>query len=172
MRLRVNIAAAWIAGNAFREPRDYGTAMRTGYTVYILTLAALGLGLWFVLKLGSTLHAPAEIAGNWDVHWEAASPTEVGSQGTLSIGQSGRFCTFRFDGAQAMSLKIIDGAVLGHDDRGSPLARLTGDGYDVTLSPTAVPDTVGLEITGREHRRGLAKRRLRASERAALPPAA
>ncbi len=150
--------------------------MLRGYIVYSLTFVALFVGLWYVLRVGATLQAPAEIAGEWQVRWETASPTGMGYHGVMQIEQSGRFCTLEFDDARTMSLKIKGGTVLGQGDPTLPLARLSGDGYHVTLHPTDVHDTVQLEISGREEHRGLAERVSRPSERAAgaasLPPVA
>ncbi len=151
--------------------------MLRGYIVYILTFVALVVGLWYVLRVGATLQAPAEIAGEWRVHWETASPTGMGYHGVMQIEQSGRFCTLEFDDTRTISLKIQGGTVLGEGDPKLPVARLSGDGYQVTLHPTDVRDTVQLEISGRDHHRGLAERLTRTSERAAgatdsLPPVA
>jgi len=141
--------------------------MLRGYVVYILMFAVLGFGLWFVLRVGATLQAPAEIAGEWRVQWETASPTGMGYHGAMRIDQSGRFCTMHFDGKRSMSLKIVDGTALGQGDPKLPVARLSGDGYHVTLYPTAVHDSVRLEISGRETHRGVADRVGRPGERAA-----
>lgn len=151
--------------------------MLRGYIVYILTFAALGFGLWFVLRVGATLQAPAEIAGEWHVRWKTASPTGMGYHGVMHIDQSGRYCTFRFDDTRTMSLKIIDGTALGQGDPKLPVARLRGEGYHITLHPTAVHDAVDVEISGRENHRGVAERVSRPSERIAaashsLPPVA
>jgi hypothetical protein len=155
----------------------YAIAMLRGYVVYILMFAVLGFGLWFVLRVGATLQAPAEIAGEWRVQWETASPSGMGYHGVMRIDQSGRFCTMHFDDKRTMSLKIVDGTALGHDDPKLPVARLSGNGYQMTLYPTAVRDSVRLEISGRDHHRGVADRVSRAGERAAgetktLPPVA
>src|SRR4051794_29154494 len=91
----------------------YEMTMIRGYVVYILMFVALGVGLWAVLQFGATLQAPSEIAGTWHVQWETASPTGSGFGGTMTIDQSGRFCTVHFDGTRAMSLKIIEGTALG-----------------------------------------------------------
>jgi len=140
--------------------------MIRGYIVYILTFAALGVGLWYVLRVGATLRAPAEIAGEWHVRWETASPTGMGYHGVMRIDQSGKYCTLDFDNARVISVKIIDGTALGQGDPKLPVARLSGDGYHVTLHPTAVRDTVRMEISGRDHHRGLAERVSRPAERA------
>jgi hypothetical protein len=141
--------------------------MLRGYVVYFLMFAALGVGLWGVLRLGKTLEAPVEIAGEWRVQWETASPTDMGFHGVLRVDQSGRYCTFEFDETRTMSLKIIDGAVLGEEHAKLPLARLSGDGYNITLHPTAIRDAVQLEITGRTEHRGFAERLSRPSDRTA-----
>lgn len=140
--------------------------MLRGYIVYIITFAALVFGLWFVLRVGATLEAPAEIAGKWRVQWETASPTDMGYHGIMRVDQSGRYCTFEFDDKRTMSLKIIDGTLLGQGDPKLPLARLSGDGYHMTLHPTAVRDAVQVEISGREQYRGFAERVSRPSDRA------
>jgi hypothetical protein len=151
--------------------------MIRGYVVYILMFAALSFGLWFVMRRGATLQAPAEIAGQWHVRWETASPTGAGYQGVMRIDQSGRYCTFVFDDTRTMSLKIVDGTVLGQRAAELPLARLSGEGYILALHPTAVHDAVRIEISGRDHHRGFAERIGRPSDRAAgathtLPPVA
>ncbi len=140
--------------------------MLRGYLVYIITFAALVVGLWYVLRLGATLEAPAEIAGEWKVRWETASPTGMGYHGVMRIDQSGLYCTLAFDDARTMSLKMIDGTALGKDDPAMPLARLSGDGYQVTLHATEIRDTVRLEIAGRDHYSGLAERVSEPEERA------
>ena len=141
--------------------------MLRGYVVYILMFAVLGFGLWFVLRVGARLQAPAEIAGEYRVQWETGSPTGMGYHGGMRIEQSGRFCTLHFDEKRTMSLKMVDGAALGRGDAKSPVAQLSGDGYQVTLYPTAVQDSVRLEIAGRETHRGVADRVSRPGERAA-----
>ena len=152
--------------------------MLRGYVVYILMFAALGFGLWFVLRRGATLQAPAEIAGEWRVQWETTSPTNMGYHGVMRIDQSGRFCTFEFDEKRTMSLKMTGGTALEQGDPKMPVAQLSGDGYHVTLYPTAARDSVRLEISGRDHHRGLADRVSRPAERASgapprtLPPVA
>lgn len=146
--------------------------MLRGYIVYIITFAALIVGLWYVLRLGAALQAPAEIAGEWQVRWETESPTGMGYHGVMRIDQSGLFCTLDFDNARTISLKMIDGTALGQGDPKMPLARLSGGGYQVTLHPTAVRDTARIEISGRHHHRGLAERVSRGSERASGSPPA
>lgn len=138
--------------------------MLRGYIVYIFTFAALIFGLWFLLRTGQTLQAPAEIAGEWRVQWETASPTDMGFHGVMRVSQSGRYCTFEFDGTRTMSLKIVDGSVLGEDNPQLPIARLSGAGYHMVLHPTAVRDAVQLEISGRDTYRGFAERISRPSE--------
>jgi hypothetical protein len=146
--------------------------MNRGYAVYIIMFAVLGLGLWAVLRFGATLQAPAEIAGTWHVQWETPSPTGAAVQGTMTVDQSGRFCTFHFDGGapRTMSLKMVEGTALGQGDPKTPLARLTGEGYDMTLHPTAVHDAIRLEISGRDHHVGFAERVSRPGDRAAGGP--
>jgi hypothetical protein len=141
--------------------------MLRGYVVYILMFVALGVGLWAVLRFGATLQAPAEIAGQWDVRWETASPTGLGYHGTMRIDQSGRYCTLEFDDARTIAMKMVEGTALGRGDAKLPLARLSGGGYHVTLSPTAVREQLLVEIAGRGNHRGLAERVSRPSERAA-----
>jgi hypothetical protein len=141
--------------------------MARGYVVYILMFVALGVGLWAVLRLGTTLQAPAEIAGTWQVQWETAPPTGSGFKGTMTVDQSGRFCTFHFDNTRTMSLKMVAGTALGQGDPQSPIARLVGEGYDMTIHPTAVRDAVRLEISGRDHHVGFAERLNRPGDRAA-----
>jgi hypothetical protein len=140
--------------------------MLRGYLIYVLMFAVLGFGLWFVLRLGATLQAPAEIAGEWHVRWETASPTGMGYHGVMRIDQSGRYCTFAFDDTRTMSLKIVDGTALGQGNPQQPLARLAGGGYQVTLHPTATRDVVRMEISGHNHYRGLAERVNRPGEEA------
>ena len=142
--------------------------MRRGYFVYFAMFVALGVGMWGVLRLGSALQAPADIAGTWAVRWETPSPTGSGYHGTMTIDQSGRFCTFRFDGTRSMSLKILDGTVLGRGEPRQPMAILSGGGYQMRLLPTEVRGSMRLEISGRDHYRGLAERRTPA--RAAASP--
>ena len=132
--------------------------MLRGYLIYVLMFAVLGFGLWFVLRLGATLQAPAEIAGEWRVQWETASPTGRGFHGVMRVDQSGRYCTFAFDDARTMKLKMVDGTALGQGGPQAPLARLSGGGYQVTMHTTNVRDAVRLEISGRNHHRGLAER--------------
>jgi hypothetical protein len=141
--------------------------MLRGYVVYILMFAALGFGLWFVLRVGAKLQAPAEIAGEWRVQWETSSPTGMGYHGQMRVEQSGRYCTLHFDERRTLSLKIVEGTALGQQDATSPIAQLSGDGYQVTLHPTAVHDSVRLEISGRDTHRGVADRVSRPGERAA-----
>src|SRR5688572_27482517 len=114
--------------------------MLRGYLVYILMFAVLGIGLWFVLRVGATLQTPAEIAGEWRVRWETASPTGMGYHGVMRIDQSGRYCTLAFDNQRTMSLKMVGGTALGQGDPQQPVARLSGDGYQVTLRATATRD--------------------------------
>ena len=147
--------------------------MLRGYIVYILMFAVLGLGLWFVLRVGGTLQAPAEIAGEWRVRWETASPTGMGYHGVMRIDQSGRYCTFAFDNKRTMSLKMVDGTALGGAAAELPVARLSGGGYEVTLHPTATRGALRMEISGPEHHRGLAERINQPGEHASGPtPAA
>ena|SRR5687767_8387649 len=141
--------------------------MLRGYVVYILMFAVLGIGLWAVLRIGAKLQAPAEIAGEYRVQWETGSPTDMGYHGVMRIDQSGRFCTVHFDEKRTMGLKIIDGTALGEGDPKRPLARMSGDGYVVTLYPTAVQESVRVEISGRDEHRGTADRISRPGARAA-----
>lgn len=142
--------------------------MSRGWTVYILMFAMFGVGLWAVLRVGSALEAPAEIAGTWKVRWESDSPTSGPEEGTLTVDQSGRFCTFHFDDehGRSFSMKMVEGSALGHEKPGRPWARLEGDGYRMTLHSTAVQDTLRLEIAGREQYRGLIDRISRPADRA------
>lgn len=137
-----------------------------GYLLYALTFLALAAGLWAVLSIGAALQAPAEIAGQWSVRWETASPSGSGYHGTMKVDQSGRYCTFHFDGARTMSLKMVAGSALGQGDPQQPTARLVGDGYQVTLHPTATRGALRVEIWGRDHHRGFAERVSRPSQRA------
>jgi len=146
--------------------------MVRGYFVYILMCAALGLGLWAIMRVGHTLQAPAEIAGRWNVQWETDSPTGSGSRGTLVVNQSGRYCTFQFDDSRTLSLKMIDGTALGRTNPHLPMARLVGEGYSMTLRASASPETLLLEMSGRDHHRGIAERLSRPNGRASAPPPA
>ena len=143
--------------------------MLRGYLVYILMFAVLGFGLWFVLRLGATLQAPAEIAGEWRVQWETASPTGMGYHGVMRIDQSGRYCTFAFDNKRTMSLKMVGGTAMGGGHPQLPVARLSGGGYEVTLHPTATHGALRMEISGPEHHRGLAERVERPGDHASGP---
>jgi hypothetical protein len=141
--------------------------MSRGWIVYILMFALLGVGLWAVLRIGAKLRAPEEIAGTWKVRWETESPTGGAKEGTLAVDQSGRFCTFHFDGnRRSFSMKMIEGTALDRNTTGLPVARLEGDGYQVTLHSTAVQDSLRLELTGREQYRGLIDRVSRPGDRA------
>ena len=143
--------------------------MVRGYVVYIFMFVVLGVGMWAVLRLGATLQAPAEIAGTWHVRWETAPP-DSGVQGTMTVDQSGRFCTFHFDEKRSMSLKMVAGTALGQGDPQQPMARLVGDGYTMMIHPTAVRDAVRLEISGPDHHVGFAERVSRPGDRAAAAP--
>ncbi|MGB7156854.1 MAG: hypothetical protein WBD40_02235 [Tepidisphaeraceae bacterium] len=143
--------------------------MLRGYLIYFVMFIALGLGLWGVLRVGATLQAPAEIAGEWRVRWETTSPTGSGYHGTMKIEQSGRYCTFRFDGTRTMSLKMVGGTALGQTDAQQPVARLVGGDYQMTLQRTANRDELRLEISGRDHFRGFADRVNRPGDSAASP---
>ncbi len=143
--------------------------MVRGYFIYILMFVAAGMGLWAILRAGERLQAPAEIAGQWNVRWETLSPTGGDLHGTMSVNQSGRYCTFHFDGSRTLCLKMVQGSALGHGDPQQPAAQLVGEGYQMTLRAAASPETMLLELSGRDHHRGVAERLNRPSERASAP---
>jgi hypothetical protein len=133
--------------------------MSRGWIVYIFMFALLGVGLWAVMRVGATLRAPTEIAGTRKVRWETESPTGEAREGTLAVDQSGQFCTFHFDGQRrSFSMKMIGGTVLGDGGAGVPVARLEGDGHQITLYSTAVQDSLRLELDGRDQYRALIDR--------------
>ena len=142
--------------------------MSRGWIVYILMFALLGVGLWAVLRIGAKLHAPDEIAGTWKVRWETTNPSGGPAEGTLAVDQSGRFCTFHFDEhRRTLSMKMIDGSALGQRGSGIPMARLEGEGYQMTLHSTAVQDSLRMELAGPEKYVALIDRVSRPGERAA-----
>jgi hypothetical protein len=94
------------------------------------------------------------------VRWETESPTGEAKEGTLAVDQSGQFCTFHFDGQRrSFSMKMIGGTALGQSGTaGLPVARLEGDGHQITLYSTAVQDSLRLELDGHEQYRALIDR--------------
>ena len=143
--------------------------MIRGYIVYILMFVALGAGLWAVIGVGGSLQAPLEIAGTWNVRWDTPSPTGGGHHGKMKIDQSGRYCTFHFDDARTIHMKIVDGTALGRGGSQSPLTRLVGGGFDMVLDSAAVADAMTVELTGSGQHRGLAERVNQPAERASGP---
>jgi hypothetical protein len=74
-----------------------------------------GAGLWAILQFGHLLHAPPDLAGEWETI--GTSPAK------LTIQQSGRFLVLMRDGEPRIDVKIVDQQML--DSETPPRARLT-----------------------------------------------
>ena len=70
---------------------------------YLSTCGLLILGMWAVLHIGATLHAPPDLRGRWNLAW-AEQPSPSLPQ-ELSLAQSGIFLDARW-GLTALSGRL------------------------------------------------------------------
>jgi hypothetical protein len=71
--------------------------------IYLVMVVALAGGLWAVLAIGSTLHAPVDLAGRWELS-PSNAPGRFGTE--MTIEQSGEFFQIYFDRGPRLDLKL------------------------------------------------------------------
>lgn len=107
--------------------------------VYVAMFAVLFAGLWVILRVGSHLAAPADLQGDWTMHWSPHPATDLPHK--LSIQQSGLFARAKLHDGTALTGRLAK--VRGGSSVNGELA--TGDGHwRLTLAPFAGGD----ELTG------------------------
>jgi hypothetical protein len=64
--------------------------MKSAQISYVVMLAVFAAGLWLILRVGSRLEAPKDIAGQWTLTWSNPQ-SDLPKQ--IAFRQSGRFIT-------------------------------------------------------------------------------
>lgn len=104
--------------------------------VYVAMFAVLFAGLWVILRVGSHLAAPADLQGDWTMHWSPHPATDLPHK--LSIQQSGVFARAKLHD------RALTGRLLKARGGSSVSGELaTGDGqWRLTLAPFAGGDNL------------------------------
>lgn len=125
--------------------------------VYLAMLTVFCIGLWSILKIGSSYQAPADLAGEWKLHTSAVQEDDP-SGPTLRIEQSGRFFRMTFDD-KVVSLRLESQEPL-KKNRACQM-RLVGEGVDVVMRGTPDADEMDIHAQGAVEGQWLAVRILR-----------
>ena len=116
--------------------------------IYLLVLLASAAGVSLIIEYGSTLKAPADLTGVWDVGVdESANRTVLGDK--LRVEQSGRFFQLHFDGGLDVGLKLVQ------EERPEPPERvlqmnLEGDGWKLTAEGAGPEGPLVFRLSGPE----------------------
>ncbi len=74
--------------------------------IYVLVLLACAAGVYAIIDFGSSMTAPTDLTGIWDVGVdESADKNALGAK--MNIEQSGRFVRLNFDGGLKVDLKLV-----------------------------------------------------------------
>src|SRR6476469_3504984 len=77
--------------------------------VYVIMMLVFATGMWAVLVFGSTLRAPPDLAGEWELLPEG-DPRAATLRATLD--QSGRFVRLRIHGGESYDLRMVESTPL------------------------------------------------------------
>ena len=113
-------------------------------SVYVIMVAVLVGGLWFILSLGSTLLPPTDLAGKWELSGPAGSAD-------LLVEQSGKFVNLTMADWKA-DLKITEDAnqapTAGQNLAGKGQIMLRGDGQKVSFENLGITDQCTIRFNG------------------------
>jgi hypothetical protein len=98
--------------------------------LYVSLFAALAAGIWVIVTIGGSIRAPTDIAGNWELHWEATPADHLPTQ--LHIDQSGLFVAATIDARDQFS--------------GRMSAATRPDAYALVLQPRAARASAALTL--------------------------
>lgn len=121
--------------------------MSRAWITYAAMLALLALGIAAVLAAGSRLHAPSDLRGRYEAHWEVRPPPGVRDGADLRIEQSGRYLALSFDGGPRWSVELVGGRALG-ETGSAALARLEGGDADARIDGVGAPERIALALEG------------------------
>ena len=112
--------------------------------VYMIMLLVFAAGMWAILAYGSTLRAPFDLAGEWELLPEGDPHADVVRMG---IEQSGRFVRLRQPGRRPLDLRVT---------KDEPAARrsveMHGDGASAEFEETLVPNVFRVMLASPERR--------------------
>lgn len=143
---------------------------RTAYA-YILATLAFVAGLWVVLRYGATLHAPADLSGQWRIEWRPFVGPDVGPHlpERMIVEQSGLYVDARLMDEHEVHLR----------GRAKPIADQGPGAFSLTLASDdgkwklVIPYYAGKELAGElrtpDHRAWTARRGARRDAEPAVP---
>ncbi len=111
--------------------------------VYAIMLVVFAAGMWTILAYGSTLRAPPDLAGEWELTAEGNDAAKVLR---ATIEQSGRFARLRISGRQPYELEMPRADVRAVGEMPGAPIRLAGNGASVVLEPQPTPDVYRVTI--------------------------
>jgi len=118
--------------------------MSRGTIVYLGMCVLLVAGLWAILRAGSRLRAPEDLAGRWELR--AVGPGKNAARhDELVIGQSGLFLDVAFSPGPRLGMKIVDQQPAPD---GTIAVKLAGGGAELTATGGPGGDEFQLQGTG------------------------
>lgn len=136
--------------------------MSRAYLVYFVMFAVLIGGLWLILTIGDSIHAPDDLAGDWIVEWDNAPPPESADP-KMHVEQSGRFFVVTFGRRPPMGMTLKPGWTGAASGRKlqmtlvRPLWEMTLSGAIPPKEHQLVPE-LKLELVGPTRHVGVARR--------------
>ena len=122
--------------------------MSRATAVYVVMAVCLVAGMWVVLGFGSTLRAPPDLSGTWelagDVSLAGLPPLGRG----LRVEQSGRFVRFDFAAGPVIDLKIAELREAPGGGRGAVVVLVGGPWARVEAEGDPTTDALRLRFTG------------------------
>ena len=94
--------------------------------IYLLTIAMLVIGLWAIMRIGTHLRAPVELAGKWEM---VADGDREGAKQMVMVEQSGKFVRVVMAGGEEIKLAISQARP--DADKGGWVAMGEGAGVEV-----------------------------------------
>ncbi|HXE52997.1 MAG TPA: hypothetical protein VN541_08285 [Tepidisphaeraceae bacterium] len=89
---------------------------------YLAMLLIFAAGLWGILRIGSHLHGPPDVAGEWQIRW-TSPPAGADMPDRLSISQSGQFLSVTLDTrARKQPAVQLQGTLTTKSDRAPQIA--------------------------------------------------
>jgi hypothetical protein len=127
------------------------TKMTNATAVYVIMMLVFATGMWAVLVFGSTLRAPPDLAGEWELlpEGDPHAPTL-----RATIEQSGRFVRFRVHDGPMLDLRMSEDVPLkpGAAASRSSIWMSGNDGMNADFEATPVSDIYRLTLNDPQHR--------------------
>jgi hypothetical protein len=127
------------------------TKVTSATAVYVTMMLVFATGMWAVLVFGSTLRAPPDLAGEWELLPEG-DPRAATLHATLE--QSGRFVRLRIHGGETCELRMVESTPLKPGAAASRTSiRLAGkEGIIADFEATPANDVYRLTLDDSQHR--------------------